>query len=334
MGKVEDTANKVGIALAEVGEALGLKNLDPTSGTIFITGGTGVLGYRVAARLLHAGYSTVRVGVPHPDVLEDLAREGAHIADFDWDNDATYSQALKGVKSVFCTAPYVRDWKEKFPLFLAACKEAGVKHFVKLSFYHARRCGDAFQDVPFVKAHGECDEMLAKSGLSYTILAASHFMSNPLVYQSKELRANHKPAAAMFGASHGKGVNYVSPNDVAEAAVRVLLEPKPHFNKEYTLTGPYAVTDSLVSSLLSKHLNKPILFVDQPFRTFEECEKVGGDPEWLVKDLVAFERIKASGSEEQLSFVTHDFETVCGHKSESYEAYLMHKDTMSPGEVA
>jgi NAD(P)H dehydrogenase (quinone) len=333
MENITNVATKVGLSLAGVGEALGLKNLDPTSGPIFITGGTGVLGYRVATRLLRAAYPTVRIGAhDNAIIVEQLNREGAQLADFNWDNEATYAHALKGVKSVFCTAPYVQDWEEKFPMFLQACKDAGVKHFVKLSFYHARS-EDALKYIPFVKAHGECDSMLVKSGLSYTILGASHFMSNPLIFQGMELRADRSPAA-MFGASHGKGVNYVSPNDVAEVAVRVLLEPKAHYNKEYTLTGPYAVTDQLVSSLLSRHLNKPIMFVDQPLRTFEDSEKAGGDPEWLVNDLVAFEKLKASGLEENLSFVSHDVEEVCGHKAESYESYLMHKETMTPGEVA
>lgn len=333
MEKVTEAASEIGLVLAKVGETLGIPNLDPTSGTIFITGGTGVLGHRVATRLLLAGYPTVRVGVHHPDAAEDLGMQGAEIADFQWENDSTYEKALHGVKSVLCTAPYVEQWERYFPLFLRACRAAGVKHFVKLSFYHARRPFDVFQRVPLVRAHGECDTMLAESGLAYTILSASHFMSNPLIYQGKELRADQKPAA-LYGSSHGKGVNYVSPNDVAEAAVRVLLEPKPHFDKEYTLTGPYALTDQVVSSLLSKHLNKPVMFVDQPLRTFEEGEKAGGDPEWLVKDLVAFEMIKASGIEEQLSFVSHDFEHVCGHKAESFESYLMHKENMTRGEVA
>jgi NAD(P)H dehydrogenase (quinone) len=332
MDKVTEVAAKVGLGLAGVGEALGLKNLDPTSGTIFITGGTGVLGYRVATRLLGAAYPTVRIGAhDNADLVEKLNGEGAQLADFNWDNEATYAHALKGVKSVFCTAPYVQDWEEKFPLFLQACEDAGVKHFVKLSFYHARS-SEALKFIPFIKAHGECDNMLVKSGLSYTILGASHFMSNPLVSQGMELRADRSPAA-MFGASNGKGVNYVSPNDVAEVAVRVLLEPKPHRNKEYTLTGPYAITDQLVSTLLSRHLNKPIIFVDQPLHAFEEGEKAGGDPEWLVKDLVGFEQLKGSGLEENRSFVSHDVEEVCGHKAESYESYLMHKEKMTPAEV-
>jgi NAD(P)H dehydrogenase (quinone) len=333
MEKVKDAVSNLGLVLAEVGEKLGIPNLDPTSGTIFITGGTGVVGYRVATRLLRAGYPTVRLGVHHPDIAEELGKEGAEIADFQWNNDATYDKALEGVKSVFCTAPYVENWEKQFPLFLDACEQAGVKHFVKLSFYHARRSDSILQTVPLVKAHGECDEMVVESEMAYTILSASHFMSNPLVFQGKELRADEKPAA-MYGSSRGKGVNYVSPNDVAEAAVRVLLEPKSHYDKEYTLTGPYAMTDQVVASLLSKYLKKPIEFVDQPAHEYEDGEKAGGDPGWLVKDLVALEKIKATGMEEHLSFVTHDFEQLCGHKAESYESYLDHKEYMSRAEMA
>jgi NAD(P)H dehydrogenase (quinone) len=332
MNQVESAVSEIGFTLAKVGEALGLSNLDPTSGTIFITGGTGVLGYRVASRLLRAGYTTVRLGLPSLTMADELGLEGAQIADFDWDNDATYEKALQGVKSVFCTAPYIAHWKRRFPLFLDACKAAGVKHFVKISFYHARQSGSIYWNVPFVKAHGECDQMLVNSGIAYTILSASHFMSNPLIYQGRELRASHKPAF-MYGSSHGKGVNYVSPNDVAEVAVRVLMEPKPHHNVEYTLTGPYAISDQAVSSLLSKYLNKPIMFVDQPLHVYADGEKVGGDPEWLVNDLVAFEMIKASGVEEHF-FVSHDIEKVCGHGAESFESYFEKNECMTRWEAA
>jgi uncharacterized protein YbjT (DUF2867 family) len=273
------------------------------------------------------------VGVPHPDAAEGLNKLGAEAADFDWTNDATYDHALDGVKSVMCTAPYIEKWQERFPAFLQACKNAGVKHIVKVSFYHARSSGDVFQDVPFVRAHGDCDDMLSKSGVSYTILAATHFMSNPFVFQGQDLRKDQKPAT-FYGASQGKGVNYVSPNDVAEVAVRALLEPKAHFNKEYTLTGSETITDQLVADLLSKYLGKPIMYVDQPAHTFEDEEKMGGDPEWLIKDLVALEKIKASGKEEDASFVTNDIDNICGHKAETYEEYLLGKDFMTVIESA
>jgi uncharacterized protein YbjT (DUF2867 family) len=317
----------------QVGEKLGIPNLDPTSGLIFVTGGVGPVGHRVALRLIDAGYPTVRIGVHHPEAGEALNKLGVEVADFDWNNENTFATALAGVKSVMCTAPYVANWQERFPAFLKACQKAGVRHIVKLSFYHARASGDVFQDVPLVRAHGDCDEMLSKSGISYTILAATHFMSNPFVFQGQNIRSDQKPAT-LYGASQGKGVNYVSPNDVAEVAVRALLEPKAHHNKEYSLTGPEAITDQTVAELLGKYLNKPIMYVDQPLHTFEDEEKMGGDPEWLVKDLVALEKIKASGKEEDASFVSKDVEAICGHPAENYGDYLFNTRTMTIMEMA
>jgi uncharacterized protein YbjT (DUF2867 family) len=343
-------------ALRAVGEALGIPNLDNDPGKIFVTGGTGVIGHRVAMRLLKAGYKDVRFGC-HPNTaqLNDLAAaaEGAEVVEFAWDDDASYEPALRGVKSVLCTIPYSENWWMHFPTFLRACKSAGVKHIIKVSFYHARVAGDEFQDVPLVKHHGQCDEMLihmvqppvhvddvhseevdvaadySHPKMSYTILYASHLMSNPFTFQGAELRDTNNPST-LYGSSHNMGINYVSPNDVAEAAVRCLLEPRMHYDKEYTLTGPEAITDNQVADLLSKYLMKPIMYVDQPLRIFREEVKKLGDPDWMVEDLLALEKIKAMGKEEDNTFISHDFQKICGRQAESFETYLRQTDMMVP----
>lgn len=63
-----------------------------------------------------------------------------------------------------------------------------MQYFVKVSFFHARsnfnisrKTNEMYHKVPFVKLHGECDKLLAQSKVPYTILSASHYMSNPLV---------------------------------------------------------------------------------------------------------------------------------------------------------
>lgn len=56
-------------------------------------------------------------------------------------------------------SPSKPDWQKHFPVFLEECKKAGVRHLIKLSFYHAQKADD-FDHVPLVKAHGECDKML------------------------------------------------------------------------------------------------------------------------------------------------------------------------------
>jgi uncharacterized protein YbjT (DUF2867 family) len=315
-----------------VGEKLGL-NVE-SGGQVFITGGTGPIGHRIALRLAEAGHPHVRVGVHNTQACEDLSNFlGVEVVRFDWKNAESYPSALQGVKSVMITAPYILNWQEQFPAFLKACQDAGVKHIVKLSFFHARTSGEMFQDVPLIRAHGDCDEMLSKSGIDYTIIAATHFMSNPFVFQGDNLRSDLKPAP-FYGSSADKGVNYVSPNDVAEVAVHALMEPKAHINKEYSITGPEAIKDQAVASLLSDYLEKPIMYVDQPPHTFEDTEKVAGDPEWLVTDLVALEKIKSSGTEEDIAFTSLDFGSICGHEGEKFSDYLAHTRTMTSIEKA
>jgi uncharacterized protein YbjT (DUF2867 family) len=163
--------------------------------------------------------------------------------------------------------------------------------------------------------------------MSYTILAASHFMSNIFTFQNKELRESGT-LSTFYGASGNKGVNYVSPNDIAEVAVRVLLEPRAHYNKEYTLTGPASITDQEVASLLSKHIKKPVMYVDQPLHEFTTEIMLGGDPNWVVQDLAALEKIKATGEEENKAFVSTDFKKLCGHEAQTFEDYLQDEDNL------
>jgi len=80
-------------------------------------------------------------------------------------------------------------------------------------------------------------------------------------------------------------------------ATRVLLEPRAHYNKEYTLTGPEAIIDQQVADLLSKHLKRPIMYVNQPLHEFTREIKFGGDAAWMVRDMAAMEKVKATGIE-------------------------------------
>jgi NAD(P)H dehydrogenase (quinone) len=355
---MESVIHKSARTLIQVGEALGIHNLDPESGKIFVTGGTGVVGHRVAARLLNAGYPSVRLGTKNPESLADMNKLGAEIADFSWDREETYEKALKDVRSVLCTIPYTKMWYKHFPVFLEACKAAGVKHIVKISFYHARVAFDRFQEVPLVREHGDCDDELIRMikpdahivpvmgpdmtdigmdllrpNMSYTILYASHFMSNPFTFQGQELRNETNKPCSMYGASGNRGVNYVSPNDVAEMAVRVLVAPQEHYNKEYTLTGPEAITDQQVADLLSKYLRKPIMYVDQPLHEFTREIKVSGEPKWMVADMASLEKIKATGTEEDHAFRSDDIERICGHPPETFEEYLRGTDMMTKVEA-
>lgn len=202
-----------------------------------------------------------------------------------------------------------------------------------MSFYHALNPDEPFQLVPLVKDHGYCDRLLIDSGINYTILAASHLMCNPFIFQGQELRAPQKPAV-LYGASQNKKVNYVSPNDIADCATRALLGPIEHHNKVYTLTGSSPITEQEVCQLLGDYLEKPVMYAVQPIQTFKEAERKSNDPEWMADDIITLEMVKASGYEEKPEFVTNDIETICGHQPENFSMYLQSTQFMSKIEQA
>ena len=323
----------------------GLENVtfDKVPGTIFVTSGTGVIGHRVALSLLELGHKSVRVGVWKGDreiggdkslgqmVAEKLEAKGAQVVDFDWYNEDDYEAAVAGVQTVFCTFPHINLWDDLFPTFLDTCKKAKVEHFVKISFFKAGDIRNPYrQHVPFVEFHGTCDNILENatndSKISYTILAVSHIMATPLIHQGPSIRNDKR----FVTASYGMGVNYVSPNDVADAAVVCLVDREKHRNKTYNLSGPGPVRDSYVAKLFSEFYGFSIEHVALGYHEYLEYIQRLGHDEWLVMDSAALEKMKASGIDELASSYTNDLETIIGKKPETFADYLMNKESMSP----
>lgn len=309
------------------------------------------MGYRVAVSLLEAGHKDVRVGIWKGDrddgnpqsfgqqCADVLEAKGAEVVEFDWANPDQYGAVLKDVKTVFCNLPHIKGWSDFFPKFLSECKQRKVEHFVKISFLRpthafkgvaeiARQYRD---NVPFVSFHGTCDDLLelakADSRISYTILCTSHLVSTPMIFQADSLRKDFKYVSA----SYGMGVNYVSPNDVADAAVVVLLNQKPYRNKIYNLTGPGPTKDSEVVAALSKRYGREIEHVQLGYHEYKASVEQRGLPHFMARDAAAFERMKAMGVDENENSYTNDLEKIIGKKPETVEDYLTHTSAMRPG---
>lgn len=343
---------KTSKAAADIIPGLGVFTFDPNIGKVFITSGTGVIGYRVAMSLLEAGHMDVRVGVWRGareaetsgisngnsfanNVAKALEEKGAEVVNFDWSNEEGHAEILAGVKTVFCTIPYMDHWADVFPPFLMSCKKAKVEHFIKTSFLrnlpHTNTSDLYRENVPFVQFHNTCDHFLENakwdSRISFTILATSHVMSTPLLHQGPLLRKEHK----FVTASYGMGVNYVSPNDIADAAVVVILNRKEHKNKVYNLTGPRPIKDREVAELLTKHYGKHIEHIELGYHDYKESVKRRGLPSWLIRDSAEFERMKASGIDEKPFSYTKDLERLIGKPPETFRDYLDNKSCMRPG---
>lgn len=265
-----------------------------------------------------------------------------------------YDAALKDVQTVFCTIYRTEGWQDRFPTFVRKCAYRRVKHFVKLSFlrpttrsvgnYDPRKCSSFSEvaqqyrnSVPYCYFHGSFDDYLIQttlqggSSMAYTILACSHLMTNTLFLQGNLLRRENK----FVTASYGMGVNYVSPNDAADAAVVVILRRQAHINKVYNLTGSGPIKDTEVVQLLSEiiYAGQPIEHLQLGYHEYAEHAKVVRNlPAWQQKDSAEFERMKAMGFDELPFMYTKDLETVTGNKPESFAEFLKHqKICMRPG---
>jgi uncharacterized protein YbjT (DUF2867 family) len=322
--------------IEDLKKCFGIKktSVDKT-GRILVVDGHDVVGYRVIDQLAYMDYPLIRVGVKNTDDFHvKLWEDNEYIiekATFDLFDESTYDIALEDVTTVFVTTPMKpTNWDAHFVPFLDACHRAKVKKIVKLSFYHAiqskienhpNQCFGSeectaepgFSSVPFVKKHALCDaDLIFRKEFNATIIFATHLMSN--VFRNGFERRGLIQRHEFYGASNGKEVNYVSPNDVADISIKALFDES---RNAHNVLGPFPLTDKEVAPLLSERLHTAITYVEKPLDFFDE-------------DTAALEKIKASGIEK--NFPHGDLRRVLNRSAQSYREYLRDTVRMSPVE--
>ena len=263
---------------------------------------------------------------------------------------------------VFCTIPHIGGWADVFPKFVRKCMYKNIRHFIKVSFLRPTHRSDILntpaspgsshshkdalslsdvalkyrENVPFCSFHGTCDDYLIQvarqddNPMSYTILSCGHLMTAPLFLQGHGLRKKYQYVTA----SYGMGINYVSPNDVADAAVVVILQSglAKHNNKVYHLTGRGPMTDRHVAKELTVVYGRPIEHIELGYHDYVAHLKKRGLPAWQIKDCAAMERMKSKGYDELPACYTNDLESLTGKPPESFADFLKCQSScMRPG---
>jgi NADH dehydrogenase len=126
-----------------------------------------------------------------------------------------------------------------------AAKAAGVARFVYTSILGVA----PHHPVDFWRTKYHIEEYLKASGMSYTILRPSSFMElHAHLLNGKSILENGKTRML------GKGTklrNFVAARDVAQLAVRALLDPKLN-NRTIDIGGPQNLTNNHVAELYGK----------------------------------------------------------------------------------
>jgi len=211
---------------------------------ILVTGATGNIGSSLVRELVRRG-ARIRALVRDPGRAGDLPDEvERHHGDLE--DEATLVSSFRDVDRMFLLTPGIGTSMARNALRAAA--RARVQHVVLLSSTNV--FGDP---VPAMgRWHHEREEMVTQSGIPWTILRPSGFMSNALEWLPTLADGGYVLDAT------GPGRHAViDPADIATVAAVTLTEPG-HVGAAYTLTGPESLTASDQVHTLSDVLGRDI----------------------------------------------------------------------------
>lgn len=259
-----------------------------------------------AARLLADRDIPVRVLVRAPEKHSALARKGVEVVRGDLDDLATIDAALHGVSSVVLVSPAIPA--QELALVNAAVR-AGVEHVVKIT-------SDSAADSVIARRRGQAqiESALVASGLGYTLLKNNAYMQNFLML-APEIRNS-----GGFSASAGDGrIGMVDARDVAEVAAVIANSPAAHRGKTYWPTGPEKLSYADAAEVLSKALDRPVVYTAV---TVEQQRLAMID--LGLPDAVAADNARALGlfADGDADYLTEDVPTILGRPARTFERFV------------
>jgi len=270
--------------------------------TLVVTGATGQLGGRVAARLAAAGRpQTLLVRDPSraPDLPGATVVRGAY---------GDRVAALEGARTVLMvSASETPDRVDLHRAFVDAAADAGIGHLVYVSFYGAA------PDATFTLArdHWATEEHIRASGLPFTVLRDNLY--------ADFLPAMVGPDGVIRGPAGDGRVAAVARDDIADAAVAVLGSPADHAGAVYSLTGPQALTLSEAAAVISAATGRTVTYHPETVEEAYRSRASYGAPGWQVDAWVSTYTAIAAG---ELATVTGDVERLSGHPATSLAELL------------
>ncbi|MEU9304006.1 SDR family oxidoreductase [Streptomyces sp. NPDC048269] len=218
---------------------------------ILVTGATGNVGSELVVQLAAAGIA-VRAMTRSPEKADFPA--GVEVVAGDFDKPGTLPAALAGVERVFVVPPgYGPEGPVQETTLVAAAREAGVEHLVKMS-----TSGVHFGATdPLSNGHRLGEQVIRESGLRWTVLRPGTFM----VYLFGHARTI--AASKTMYVTEGDPVSaMIHPRDIASVAAEVLTA-SGHEGRTYTLTGAEAYSPKRQGEIIGEALGEPVEVVER-----------------------------------------------------------------------
>lgn len=266
---------------------------DKMENNILVIGGTGKTGHRVSKNLSKSGHNVRIVGRKTNPA-------------FDWEKQNTYDAALKDIDRAYIVyypdlaVPGARD---AIRTLTDKALKAGLDKVVLLS-------GKSEKEAE------ACEQIVADSGLNYTIVRASWFNQNFSEGAFLDFVLSGNVALPMAEAE----IPFVDADDIAEVVAKVLVDDS-YNGKTVTVTGPRKMTFREAVETMAAKIGKEIHYQPISIEEFKDGMKAAGLPDsyvWLFGYL--FEEVLGNVDNQEVS---HDVQKVLGREATEFKDYVV-----------
>jgi uncharacterized protein YbjT (DUF2867 family) len=269
---------------------------DATDGRILVTGATGLAGSAVLREFVRNRHPVRALARSRAKARAFEAFPTVEVVEGDMTRPETLEAALSGVDRVLLISSPDEQMAERQSTFIDAAKEADVRHIVKFSGLSAADVGTPFV---FGSMHAEIERYLEGSGLAWTHLRPSQFMTEYL----REVPTILAQGGIFFPLEDANLVP-VDVGDIAKAAFALLTTPG-HGAKVYAMSGPEALSMEEVAEQISRAIGRTVRYVAITREERMQALRAAGVPSFSVDalDAQAGERLK--GTEATVHLETH-----------------------------
>lgn len=261
---------------------------------ILITGSTGYIGSEVARLLSQAG---VLARALARDLKKGQKLPGINWVAGDLAKPETLPTVFADCAKLFLLTGNVENTAELQHNAIAAARQAGVAHVVKLSAFGASSHSNSL----IGRWHYQMEKELRDSGLVWTMLRPHHFMQN-LLAQAENII---KDGVVYSAAGEGK-IPFIDTRDIAAVAVVTLTQPG-HTGKKYVITGSAAISYRQVAEIIGAAIGKKLRYIDESFDEARARLTKAGQPSWLIESTLAIAAYqRAGGPTETMTSVVAD----------------------------
>jgi uncharacterized protein YbjT (DUF2867 family) len=279
---------------------------------IAVTGATGILGGRVAARLAGRDDVALRLVVRDPARAPRLTGARVAAAPGGYADGPGLTAALEGAHTLYLvSAAEAEDRLQQHLTAVSAAADAGVQRIVYTSFLGA----SPHAVFTLARQHAATEDAISATGVRATFLR--HAMYADFV----PFFATRQDGRAVVAAPAGEGrASFVSRDDLADVGAAALLDDSGALDgRTLDVTGPAALSLDEAVAVLAEVTGLPAEYRRETVEEAWASRRPSGHPDWEIEGWVTSYLAIAAG---EMAPVTDVVGELTGHPARTVAEHL------------